>query len=126
MHFINGFKLLYEKVDTDGKVKIFASKKSIPTAEDKPLELFKTYEKDLDAHLVKTADKTVSKLVYEKIKEGNVFASEDLIPSTDDDNITDGLRSDGKAVIGLEDDTAETPTEPVDKDEGKTDKDTGK
>lgn len=101
MHFVNGFKLLYEKIDgADGKIKIFASKEHAPTDKDLPLDIYENgFSTNEATQLVK--DGKVFKLVYEGDEVKDIRASEDLLPSEDDTILP--LTAGGEVILGEKD-----------------------
>lgn len=101
MHFVNGFKLLYEKIDcADGKIKIFASKEHAPIDKDLPLDIYENgFSTNGATQLVK--DGKVFKLVYEGDEVKDIRASEDLLPSEDDTILP--LTAGGEVILGEKD-----------------------
>ena len=95
MELKNGYKLIYEKL-IDGIKKLFATKNTVPSIEDKPIDLGISAEQE-----------AALKLVYQK--EDNLWCSTKNVPTTDD--IMLHLTIDGEEVLGPSD--GPTPVAPT-------------
>lgn len=100
MKFVNGFKLVYEKIehDEDGKVvrKLFAAKSTVPSREDEEINFG-------------DVDWTNVKLVY--VKDGKFYASETVLPEGKELRFADKA---GNVIVGeKEDETVDGAAEPT-------------